>query len=324
MIDEFEEIPPTVLGEVMHTFRAMYQKHQKHNLHSLMLAGVSTLVELILGSASPFNVTDQLEIPYFSFAEVQELIDMYVAESGQPFDEEIVRAIYQNTLGQPGLVNALCDYLVTKMVPDRSQPITMDAFYPTLKHFLTERQDKNIVNIVQKAKEKRDFMLRVLFGDEPIPFSTNDETISYLYAHGVIDNVNGEVDIIIPIYAKTLITTFRPLINGESPHFVTSIHETFQQYVTPDGLDLNAILGNYDAYVRRRGFRAFDTDHLKEGAWHYSLDGFINFFISHLGGDTLVETPSGRGRTDIFSAIQDAQIHYRNKSIRYQSPSRRW
>ena len=143
-------------------------------------------------------------------------------------------------------------------------------------------------------------MLRVLFGDEPIPFSTNDETISYLYAHGVIDNVNGEVDIVIPIYAKTLITTFRPLINGESPHFVTSIHETFQQYVTPDGLDLNAILSNYDAYVRRRGFRAFDTDHLKEGAWHYSLDGFINFFISHLGGDTLVETPSGRGRTDIL------------------------
>ena len=126
----------------MHTFRAMYQKRRDHNLHVLMLAGVSTLVELILGSASPFNVTDQLEIPYFSFDEVQELIDMYVAESGQPFDEEIVRAIYQNTLGQPGLVNALCDYLVTKMVPDRSQPITMDAFYPTLKHFLTERQDK--------------------------------------------------------------------------------------------------------------------------------------------------------------------------------------
>jgi len=55
------------------------------------------------------------------------------------------------------------------MVPERSQPITMEAFYPTLHHFLTERFDKNIVNIVQKAREKREFMLRILFGNTPIP-----------------------------------------------------------------------------------------------------------------------------------------------------------
>jgi hypothetical protein len=60
------------------------------------------------------------------------------------------------------------------------------------------------------------------------------------------------------------------------------------------------LLQNYSAYVQRRGFHAFDTEHLKEGAWHYSLDGFLNFFIQRLGGDTLVEVPSGRGRTDIL------------------------
>jgi hypothetical protein len=30
------------------------------------------------------------------------------------------------------------------------------------------------------------------------------------------------------------------------------------------------------------------------------LDGFLNFFIERLGGQTLVEVPSGRGRTDIL------------------------
>lgn len=52
--------------------------------------------------------------------------------------------------------------------------------------------------------------------------------------------------------------------------------------------------------MRRRGFRAFNTKQLKEGAWHYSLDGFINFFIERLGGETFIEVPSGRGRTDIL------------------------
>ena len=53
-------------------------------------------------------------------------------------------------------------------------------------------------------------------------------------------------------------------------------------------------------YVKRRGYKAFDTAHLKEGAWHYSLDGFIYFFIEALDGSTFIETPSGRGRMDII------------------------
>ena len=299
VIDEFENIPEVVLDELMHTFRAMYQKRQYHKLQSLALVGVSTIAELVLSSASPFNVVDELRIPYFTFAEVQELIGQYVAEAGQRFDEEVISAIYENTLGQPGLVCALCQYLVTTKVPDHSQPVTMAAFYPTLHHFLTERFDKNIVNIVQKAREKRDFVLRILFNNNQTLFNVNDPDIAYLYAHGVVDNVAGYVDIPIPLYSKTLITAFRPPINGESEYYVTA-QDTFQEYVADGRLNLHAILSKYRDYVHRRGFRAFDTKQLKEGAWHYSLDGFINFFIERLGGDTFVETPSGIGRTDIL------------------------
>jgi len=77
-------------------------------------------------------------------------------------------------------------------------------------------------------------------------------------------------------------------------------YDDFREYLTADGLNVDAILTRYREYVQRRGYHAFDTEQLKEGAWHYSLDGFINFFIQRLGGDTLVEVPSGRGRTDIL------------------------
>ena len=299
VIDEFEDIPDEVLSELMHAFRALYQQREHHSLHSLVLVGVSTVAELVVSSASPFNVVDALQIPYFTSAEVQDLIQQYVTESGQPFEEPVIKAIYDNTQGQPGLVCALCQYLVEEVVTDRSQPVTMDAFYPTLKHFLTERFDKNILNIVQKAREKQDFMIRLLFDDTPIPFTVNEPNIAYLYAHGVVDNVDGYVEIPAPLYSKSLITAFRPLINGEAPHYV-SAHDTFRDYVTPDGLNIHALLNKYREYVRRRGFRAFDTQQLKEAAWHYSLDGFINFFIQRLGGETLVEVPTGRGRTDIL------------------------
>lgn len=306
VIDEFEDVPTVVMSELLHVFRAMYQKRDYHKLHALALVGVSTLADLVVSSASPFNVVDELRIDYFTSAEVEELIGQYVTESGQPFDAAVVQAIYENTQGQPGLTCALCHYLVNEMVPDHTQPVTMDAFYPTLKHFLTERRDKNILNIVSKAREKQAFMLRVLFGTEPIPYTVDDPNINYLSAHGVIANVDGSVQVPVPLYSKRLITAFRPSLNGESHEYIVSAHESLSEFVIGDQLNIPALLNKYREYVQRRGFHAFDTKQLKEGAWHYSLDGFIHFFIQRLGGDTLVEVPSSRGRTDIL-------ILYRNR-----------
>jgi hypothetical protein len=109
----------------------------------------------------------------------------------------------------------------------------------------------------------------------------------------------ANVEIPIPLYTKRLITAFRPLINGEASAYSLA-YDLLGAYATGDQLHLNALLQSYGDYVQRHGFHAFDTKHLKEGAWHYSLDGFLYFFVQRLGGDTLVEVPSGRGRTDIL------------------------
>jgi hypothetical protein len=306
IIDEFEGIPNSVLSEVMHTFRRIYHQKDSYLLHSLILVGVSTVAELVVSSASPFNITEELQLPYFTESEVRSLIQQYVTESGQTFEEPVIKRIYENTHGQPGLVCALCLYLVEQLATDRHLPVTIEHYWKAQQHFLTERFDKNIINIVQKAREKRAFMLKLLFNDEPLPFSIHDPEMAWLYANGVIDKNNGNTDILVPLYKKALITAFRPLINGETQHYINSPDNTLNQYLTPDGaLNINALLKEYRAYVRRRGFRAFDTEHLKEGAWHYSLDGFINFFIQCLGGQTFVEVPTGRGRTDIFILYQN-------------------
>lgn len=113
----------------MHLLRALYPKRQFHKLHALILIGVSTIAELVLSSASPLNVVDELRIPYFTFAEVQHLIAQHSNETGQPFEQPVIQAIYANTAGQPGLVCALCQYLVTEQVPDHNRPVTMNAFY---------------------------------------------------------------------------------------------------------------------------------------------------------------------------------------------------
>ncbi len=301
IIDEFEGIPDSVVSEVMHTFRYIYHQTGNRVIHSLILVGVSTLAELVVSHASPFNVADELEVPYFTFGEVRELIGQYVAESGQVFEGDVIQAVYENTKGQPGLVCGFCQDLVERVAADRACPVVMDHYYTTQQYFLTERFDKNIVNIVQKARSKKPFMLNLLFGDTPVPFSIHDPDIAWLYANGVLYKDNGNTDILVPLYKKALIIAFRPLINGETRHYVATREDMRDRYVSPEGvLDLDALLDEYRRYIRRRGFRAFDTENLREAAWHYSLDGFISFFIQRLGGETFVEVPSGRGRTDIL------------------------
>lgn len=39
MIDEFEDVPPSVMSELLHVFRAMYQKREHHKLQALALVG---------------------------------------------------------------------------------------------------------------------------------------------------------------------------------------------------------------------------------------------------------------------------------------------
>jgi hypothetical protein len=297
VIDEFEGIPDVVLSEIMHSFRQMYHRKKYHALHSLILVGVSTIAELVTSAASPFNIAEELKVSYFTPAEVNLLIEQYVDESGQAFEDKVIKAIYDNTKGQPGLVCALAADLVEKV---KNRTVTMDDFLVTLNEFLKSKYDKNILNIVQKAKEKKAFMYRLLFDEEPIDFTIDVEDIAYLHANGVIENKKGYVDILVPLYSKRIITAFRPLLNGEKNYYGLEANETFDNYLSGEGLNIHALLNKYRQYVRRRGFKAFDTKHLKEGAWHYSLDGFINFFIEALEGQTFIEVPSGAGRTDIL------------------------
>jgi hypothetical protein len=102
VIDEFEGIPDSVLSEVMHTFRQIYHQKEYYSLSFSCLVGVSTIAELVVSSASPFNITEELQLPYFTQPEVRSLIEQYVTESGQSFEEVVIKRIFENTHGQPG------------------------------------------------------------------------------------------------------------------------------------------------------------------------------------------------------------------------------
>ena len=299
VVDEIEGLKnPKVLNGFLHLIRSIYHEKQEIGLRSVILTGVSNITGIIQDTASPFNIADQIQVPYFTREEVYDLLSQHERETGQLFENPVKEGIYEQTLGQPGLVNALARDLVEKKCPN-GEVVGMDAFYLTVDHFTRVYIDKNISNIVSKAKQHTEIMKEILFGKE-VPFNNYDETIKFLYVNGVIDDCDGACCIPIPLYKKALYTCFKPLFNGEKEHFKSPI-ETYKKYVDERGLlDVTKLLWRYIAYVKNRGNIIFSQGKASEGVYHYNIDAFFSTYAEFADAKCFVETPVGGGRVDLL------------------------
>ncbi len=184
VIDEVEGINSEYFGTFLDTIRNAYHSRQSHCLKSVILVGVSNIVGVVSDNASPFNVADNLNVPYFTDDEVWELLAQHETETGQFFEESVKQKIAQITANQPGLVNGFAQRLTTEY-PDKN-PLTYDDYLKVEDWYLTETIDKNFSNILNKAKEERKFVERLLFTEDKIPFKIDRPSIKLLHTNGLI------------------------------------------------------------------------------------------------------------------------------------------
>ncbi len=112
IIDEVENTNQKYINDFLHIIRKTYHSRENHCLKSVILVGVSNIVGIIQDNASPFNIADNLNVPYFTRGEVFELLGQHETETGQLFQDKVKDKIYQITAGQPGLVNGFAKVLV--------------------------------------------------------------------------------------------------------------------------------------------------------------------------------------------------------------------
>ena len=301
IIDEVEGLTNiTVLNKFLHLIRFVYHKRQQIGLRSVIMVGVSNITGILQDTASPFNIADQIQVSYFTFEETQDMLAQHTRETGQVFESEVIHGIYANTAGQPGLVNALARDLVEVRCQGESV-IGMKAFYQTLDAFMRVYVDKNIANVVNKARQYPEIMKQILF-DGPVLFTMDDPALSFLHVNGVIDDDSGVCTIKVPLYKKRLYQTFKPLLsgNGELRYFKDPL-VSVKTYLGADGyLDMKKVLGRYAAYVGERGNILFSAGKAREGMYHYNLDAYLSSFLEFLDGRVYPEVPEGGGRVDLL------------------------
>ena len=294
-IDEFDGIPIGELENFLTTLRELYQKYKKQKdkaLYSVGLVGIRNITKLIVGGVSPFNIADQVRLPPFSLKNVSDLYAQYTKETNQPFTEESVQRIYEETAGQPWLVNRLGAILTVDIKSETTEPVTVDDVNEAVEILLYE-ENSHFDNITEKAKQYKETFIDVVFnGVEYIP---GDEEQSLLLTHGLIKARVRSLNVSNPIYKKRFTRAFfRDVIKN--------VDTSSRKYYLKDGsLNMEAILADFEKYIALIGASAFySTNNPMEVTGKFQLTAWLYQFVAAGAGTLHYESRTGLGIMDII------------------------
>ena len=201
-VDEFDGIPAHAIEDFLTTIRKLYQKYKKSTekaLYSVGLVGIRNIAQLSVGGVSPFNIADHVEIPPFTLQNIRDLYQQYTQETNQPFSEEAVQEIFEQTQGQPWLVNRLGTILTKQIKPETIDPIEIDDVNKAIQHLLHEK-NAHFDNLKEKVLLYKETFNKI--NTQQVSFLPDDEAQSWLYQYGLIKKQNEFAVISNTIYSK--------------------------------------------------------------------------------------------------------------------------
>ncbi len=323
IIDEVEGINEEYFGTFLHSIRNAYHSREKHSLKSVILVGVSNITGIISDNASPFNIADELDVPYFTDQETKELLGQHETETGQRFHPKVVQKISEITANQPGLVNGFARRL-TEQHPDKEE-IGYEDYLRTEEWYLTEAIDKNIANIINKAAKHRKFVEGLLFSETNVPYSIDRPSVKDLHVNGLLrKGRDGNVEFWVPLYRKRLIEAFYPYTNGEGDR----IKNTLPLYDIADEatgkIDFDRLISSFKEYIGRRSFRPFrekdekgNFKSIPEAVMVYSFETYIQSFLQMIGGKSYREAQVYLGNSDLVINVFGKEYLIETKIYRY-------
>jgi hypothetical protein len=303
--DEIDAIPGPLLISVLRQLRDGYTSRPAPFPQSIALVGLRDVRDYkvrvrpdseSLGTASPFNIKQEsLSLRNFTEQEVAELLEQHTHETGQVFEPDAKQAIFEQSQGQPWLVNALAAQLTTRydaLVPDRTVAVTRDKVAEA-REILIERRDTHLDSLVDKLREDRvrRAIEPILAGSLPVS-STYDDDFSYVRDLGLVAVRNGVRVIANPIYQEIIPRVLTHQVQ-------TAIPDQPAWFVAADGtLDLGKLIGGFIEFWRRHGEVLLRGMPYQEAAPHLVFMAYLQR-IANAGGRIDREFAIGTGRADL-------------------------
>ena len=177
-LDEVDALVGDTLISLLRQIRAGYAARPKAFPHSMILCGVRDVRDYrihikdneIITGGSAFNIkAKSLTIDNFTFEECKKLYIQHTDHTGQKFDEKIFPHLWEDTKGQPWLVNALGHELTweERELRDRTKEITLEHYFRA-KERLIQSRATHLDQLVDKLQEPRvrSVISAILSGEE--------------------------------------------------------------------------------------------------------------------------------------------------------------
>ncbi|UCH92585.1 MAG: AAA-like domain-containing protein [Candidatus Aminicenantes bacterium] len=311
-IDEFDGIPLKELKNFLTSLRELYQQYKgvkQKALYSVGLVGIRNITKLVVGGVSPFNIADQVDLPPFSLKNVRDLYAQYTEETNQPFTGEAVRKVYQETAGQPWLVNRLGAILTLDIKPGTIEPIDEQDVEKAVQILLKERND-HFDNLYEKAKIYKETFVGIVF--DHVEYDPDDEDQSWLEQYGLVKNIDGYAVVGNNIYKSRYIKTFFKEARAYDDL-------SLKAYELPGNrLDMKRILLNFARYISQIGVKAFYAEEKPyEKTGQFLLTAWLYQFVKGGEGDVRDEVLSGLGRMDVLLTYKKRKYIIEIKVNRY-------
>ncbi|HPE62435.1 MAG TPA: ATP-binding protein [Thiolinea sp.] len=304
MIDEVDALVGDTLISLLRQLREGYiGRPGIPFIQSAILCGVRDVRDYrihtehheIITGGSAFNVkAKSLVMGSFNRSEIQALYQQHSDETRQVFEPAIFPALWEDTRGQPWLVNALGQEMTweDKAARDRTTPITLEH-YRAARERLIQSRATHLHQLADKLREPRVHRLiaALLAGDENLSGIPADDQ-EYMADLGLIDP-RPQMRISNRIYQEIIP---RELTWVEQ----TSIVQQQAWYLTPERrIDMPKLLAAFQQFFRENSQSWIERFDYKEAGPQLLLQAFLQRIING-GGRINREYGLGRKRTDLL------------------------
>jgi hypothetical protein len=275
--------------------------------HSVALVGMRNIRDFkakirpdsqTLGSASPFNiVTKALTLKNFTREDIAMLYGQHTSETGQIFEDAAIDLVWEQTQGQPWLVNAIAREMIVEMLAsDYSQAVTAGMVKQAIQNIIL-RRDTHIDSLLERLKEERvRKVIQPLITGEKGNIDKLSDGYSYVRDLGLIRDTPGGFEPANPIYAEVIVRTLN--YNEQDTLLGPQYPYRMPRYLKDGRIDMDFLMRDFQQFWRENSEIWEDRFSYREAAPHLILMAFLQRVVNG-GGQIHREMTAGRGFLDI-------------------------
>ncbi|WP_010258059.1 hypothetical protein [Treponema primitia] len=272
---------------------------------SIALVGMRDLKDYITASkggippnpGSPFNIkSDSASLSNFHKDDIGRLFAQRTAETGQQITPEALEYVYEQSKGQPWIVNSLLQRATMRVLDAESvETVTIDHIREARKQMIDARET-HLDALEERLRDPRirRVIQTILIGETDLTMTRTNRDVELAMDLGLV-NWGADTGFVIsnPIYEEMMIRFL------DSPYHDNLPPPSTWKWQKSDGtLDMNALLREFQSFWRNNSEVWEQQADYTEAFPHLLLMAFLQR-ITNGSGRIEREYAAGRGRMDL-------------------------